>query len=443
MSRWGWVLKTLAIGFLSLLLLIPLGMINGTISERMKYRAEAVASVAQSFAGAQTVVGPVLVVPFDDENEIVYKDEKGVETRQKVVTPGHWLYFPESLDLRGVLKPDIRNRGLHKVRVYELQMHAASHFHTILPTPPSAQVIRRVGQAYLSFSITDVRGLVGTPVLTLDGRVAQIGQGPGKFREGFGIHANIPAVQPGQTLDFKVDLDAALGGTETLAISPIARSNRITLDSDWPSPSFAGRFLPRTLSMGEHGFHAAWDISSLAAATQSQYEAGGATNTLDSLQLTLIDPVNVYTQADRASKYGILFVLLTFVGFFMFELIKRLAIHPIQYGLVGLALAIFFLLLLSLSEHIEFWIAYLIASAACISLLGVYLASVLKSRARGAGFALMLTVLYAALYGLLISEDNALVLGSLMLFAILATIMIVTRKIDWYALGTTNATESV
>jgi inner membrane protein len=122
----------------------------------------------------------------------------------------------------------------------------------------------------------------------------------------------------------------------------------------------------------------------------------------------------------------------------MFELIKRLAIHPIQYGLVGLALAIFFLLLLSLSEHYEFWISYLAASVACIGLLGVYLSSVLKSRQRGIGFAAMLTLLYAALYGLLVSEDNALVLGSLMLFAILAAIMIVTRKIDWYALGSTG-----
>jgi len=151
--------------------------------------------------------------------------------------------------------------------------------------------------------------------------------------------------------------------------------------------------------------------------------------------VSLFDPINPYMQADRASKYGLLFVLLTFVGFFMFELIKRLAIHPIQYGLVGLALAIFFLLLLSLSEHVEFWIAYLIASVACIGLLGVYLSSVLRSRARGLGFAAMLTLLYAALYGLLVSEDNALVLGSLMLFAILAAIMLVTRKVDWYALA--------
>jgi inner membrane protein len=159
------------------------------------------------------------------------------------------------------------------------------------------------------------------------------------------------------------------------------------------------------------------------------------TDGVDRIELTLVDPVNIYTQVDRASKYGLLFVLLTFVGFFMFELIKQLRIHPIQYLLVGLALAIFFLLLLSLSEHIPFVWAYLIASAACIGLLGFYLSHVLRSRARGAGFAAMLTALYAVLYGLLISEDNALVLGSLLLFGILAAIMTITRKIDWYGIS--------
>ena len=145
--------------------------------------------------------------------------------------------------------------------------------------------------------------------------------------------------------------------------------------------------------------------------------------------------MNIYTQADRASKYGLLFVLLTFVGFFMFELIKQLPIHPIQYGLVGLAIAIFFLLLVSLSEHVEFALAYLVSSVACIGLLGVYLSAVLRSARRGAGFAAMLGLLYATLYGLLVSEDNALVLGAGLLFVILATIMLVTRKVDWYQLG--------
>ncbi|HRO26963.1 MAG TPA: inner membrane CreD family protein, partial [Luteimonas sp.] len=150
-------------------------------------------------------------------------------------------------------------------------------------------------------------------------------------------------------------------------------------------------------------------------------------------------PVNPYLQAERATKYGLLFVLLTFVGFFMFELIKRLPIHPIQYALVGLAIAIFFLLLVSLSEHVAFGYAYLAAAAACIGLIGYYLSAVLRSAVRGIGFAAMLATLYAALYGLLVSEDNALVLGAGLLFLILAVIMVVTRRIDWYQLSSAAA----
>ena len=214
-----------------------------------------------------------------------------------------------------------------------------------------------------------------------------------------------------------------------------------------PHPQFNGDFLPNARSIDSSGFEATWEVSSLATNAQAQYRnaghAGGSdaglTHGIDVFGISLVDPVNPYTQADRASKYGLLFVLLTFVGFFMFELVKQLRIHPIQYGLVGLALAIFFLLLVSLSERIAFGWAYLIAGVACIGLLGYYVSYVLRSRLRGFGFAAMLAALYAALYGLLISEDNALLLGAGLLFLILAAIMVVTRRIDWYQLSANAA----
>jgi inner membrane protein len=171
--------------------------------------------------------------------------------------------------------------------------------------------------------------------------------------------------------------------------------------------------------------------------------AAEAVPAIDRVGLSLVEPVNLYSKVDRASKYGVLFVLLTFVGFFMFETLRQLPIHPIQYALVGLALAIFFLLLLSLSEHIAFGWAYLVAALACIGLIGHYVGHVLRSRERGLGFAAMLGLLYAALYGLLMSEDNALVLGAGLLFVVLAAIMVATRKVDWYQVaarvGTTPA----
>jgi inner membrane protein len=160
---------------------------------------------------------------------------------------------------------------------------------------------------------------------------------------------------------------------------------------------------------------------------------------LDSVSVSLVDPVNVYSKVDRATKYGVLFVLLTFVTFAMFEFLRQLRLHPIQYGLVGCAVAIFFLLLLALSERIPFAIAYLVATIACVVLIGHYLGHVLGGWRRGAGFAGLLGTLYAALYGLLISEDNAMVLGAGLLFMILAAIMIWTRKVDWYRASAAQA----
>jgi inner membrane protein len=423
--------KAVVVVVLMLLLLIPLGMINGTIKERMNYRQQAVAAVAESFAGPQVLAGPVLVIPYTDVLQVQDKDAFGKPVWREQRNPHRWTLFPATMSLQGKLVPDIRKRGLHEVRVYELQSTVTAHFEKMLPDDPS--VTRILGRPYLSFAIADVRGLVGTPTLSLDHSRLPLEQGPGGNSDGKGLHATLPSMRPGQSIRFDIELRSNLAGTESLAIAPVADSNHIELTSSWPHPQFAGRFLPRSRQIGDSGFRARWDISSLAAGTQGQYLRGVECAGMDALQVGLVEPVNIYSQADRASKYGILFVLLTFVGFFMFELLKRLAIHPVQYLLVGLALAIFFLLLLSLSEHMAFWAAYLIASIACIGLLAVYLSAVLRSKSRGAGFAAALTLLYAALYGLLVSEDNALVLGSLMLFAILATLMMITRRIDWYA----------
>jgi inner membrane protein len=179
--------------------------------------------------------------------------------------------------------------------------------------------------------------------------------------------------------------------------------------------TYSGSLVPASNAQAQ--FLAGRTVPSLAEETAlprngADHALALASDGIDAVAIALVDPVNIYSQADRASKYGLLFVVLTFVGFFMFELIRELRIHPIQYSLVGLSLAIFFLLLVSLSEHIAFLWAYLVASAACIGLLAFYLTAVLRSTGRGLGFAAMLATLYAALYGLLVSEDNALVLGA-------------------------------
>ncbi|TWI03422.1 inner membrane protein [Luteimonas cucumeris] len=424
--------RFITVGGLVLLLLIPLAMIRGTIQERQMFRNQAVQRIAQTTAGAQNLVGPLRVVPWSETREVDTVDAFNRPQKKTETTTGYALQAPRSLVIDGNLVPDTRRLGMHEVRVYEWRARLQAQFDAALPQDNGA---RRYGVPYLILAIQDVRGLVGTPELKVDGRPLRFAPGTldasGRFG---GVHARLPEM----AIARDVQIDLALTGTESLAIAPVADSNRISLQSAWPHPLFGGRFPPRTREISSDGFKAHWDISSLASDAQGQLKAGAGLigdKALDSLQVNLVDPVNVYSKAERASEYGILFIVLTFVGFAMFELIKRLPIHPLQYLLVGLALAIFFLLLFSLSEHIPFWQAYLVSAAACIGLQAMYLSHVLRSWRRGLGFATMLTLLYAVLYGLLISENNALLMGSLLLFGILAAIMWVTRKVDWYELG--------
>ena len=439
-------IKMLLVLGMTLAILIPLAMIRSTIQERQTYRQQAVAGIARSYAGVQALSGPVLIVPYVETVDVEEKDSQGTLRRVTREQPGHWTFFPATLSISGHLQPDVRRRGLHQVRIYELRGIADATFDATVPANTNPLRVRKIGEPWLSYGMADVRGLIGSPKLVINGAQRLIEQGG---HQGQGIHARLPTPTSGETIKMTTQLVFVLGGTESLALVPLGRSNRFAIDSTWPHPQFTGSFLPRSRTIDDHGFRASWEVSSLATNAQSQYLDGktlptpaGVDNNgrppapgIDAVGLSLVDPVNVYTQADRASKYGLLFVLLTFVGFFMFELIKQLPIHPIQYGLVGLALAIFFLLLVSLSEHIEFNVAYLISSVACIGLLGVYLSAVLRSARRGIGFAAMLSLLYMTLYGLLISEDNALVLGAGLLFVILAAIMLITRKIDWYQLS--------
>ena len=431
------LLKFIVVGILILAILIPLGMIRDTIAERQAYRQQAVAKVAESYAGPQTLVGPVLVVPYLAEVQASVNDTNGLPHTVAHNEWSQWVFFPRKLRLNGVVVPGVRHLGLHEVRVYQLRGKLEGDFELGIPQQAGGNKLVQIGTPFLSFGVDDVRGLIGTPVLQVDGKSTSLLQGAGTDRVNAGVHAEIGPLGIGERRVLGFAFDFVLGGTERLAITPIADDNRIELSSTWPSPQFSGSFLPLSPDISAAGFHAVWDVSALA--TNAQNQLTGATTAkvgnADRIELTLVDPVNIYSQADRASKYGLLFVLLTFVGFFMFELIKQLRIHPIQYLLVGLALAIFFLLLISLSEHIPFLWAYLAASGACIGLLGFYLSHVLRSRVRGIGFAAMLAALYAVLYGLLISEDNALVLSSMMLFAILAAIMVITRRIDWYGVA--------
>lgn len=425
------LLRFAVIGGLVLLLLIPLLLIRAVISDRAGFRDEAVQRVAQSRAGEQTFVGPVRYVPWTREVEVKVRDVEGETRLERHTESGVLVQAPRSLKVDGTLLPSERRIGLFKVQVYTWQANVQARF---APMVYPAVAGRLYGRPYLGIGLSDARGLVGVPDLAADGQALQVqagGEAPSRA-----LRADLPALDDpaAGTLPAleKVVLAMRVDGTRSLSVVPIGDSTEVRLDSPWPHPLFGGKALPNERRIDAGGFEASWSLSALASRAQVQLKAG---QDPDALSVDLVDPVDVYTLSDRASKYGMLFVLLTFTGFVLLELIRKLKIHPVQYLLVGLALAIFFLLLFSLSEHIAFWQAYVASALACIGLQFFYLAGVMRSRALAAGFALMLTALYGVLYTLLVSEDNALLMGSLLLFGILAGIMWLTRRLDWYALN--------
>ncbi len=420
--------KGFAISALACVILIALYMVSGVIDDRQKYRDAAVQSIEGSYAGPQILIGPVLVRPYTQTIETTETNDKGTKktsVRKQELTA---TSFPRELNMHGVMLPSERRHGLYRVEVYELQGQLKGHFDVVDPQTEGTVVW---GEPYLALSVTDVRGIVGRPRVLVNGIEETILQGAPAAT---GWQPNLRVPLHGMSalkgnVDFAVELN--LAGTETLSMAPVGDTNLLEIRSAWRSPLFGGQFLPRTRNVASTGFHAVWEVSSLASGTQVQLEANPV-KAIDLMSVSLTTLLDPYSLSNRAVKYGILFVVLTFGGFFIFELMKQLRIHPIQYLLVGFGLAIFFLLLVSFSEHMAFGFAYLIASTGCIGLLSFYLSFVLRSTARGVGFGAVLTSFYAAIYGLLISEDNALILGSLMLFFLLAAVMVLTRKVDWY-----------
>jgi inner membrane protein len=441
------LLKALTVALLGLLLLIPLSMIDDLIGER-RARLEGVTSeIAASYAGSQRIVGPILVLPYVDEYRTLEKTEDGKDKREVVKRESHAVYlFPETLEMDGDIGTDFKRRGLFKALVFDLKGGMRGRFRVpqSLPVSPrNATSVITFGEPYVALGIDDPRGLTAAPKLKWGGQTYGFERGASVLAIEHPIRASVPSIEPGRAQAIEFSLDLGLRGTEWLSLVPLADDTRVSLRSSWPHPSFLGRFLPNPQDQytGADGFRAQWHVTSLASHARDQLlypkspQQCAHISCLESLDVRFIEPVNIYSQSDRAVKYGFLFVGLTFGAFLLFEILKRLPIHPAQYLLVGLAQAIFFLLLLSLSEHIPFAIAYLAAALCSTGLLAFYLSYVLRSWRRGTAFGALMTLLYGALYGLLVSEDNALVMGSSLLFVLLAAAMWITRSFDWYQLA--------
>lgn len=427
--------KLAAIGILTLLLMVPLALIQGQITGRSLRQAEVQNNIAQTAAGPQTLVGPVLAVryrellPPETTKDAITGRENTVRKQVERV-----LFLPAArLDIRGQSTVESRSRGIYKARLFHLNLMLSGN----IPVPAHLGLDQRAdileAHADLLLGLSDLRGMDNDPDVLVNGAKYQFkaGGNPGLAGQQVSIPlGKVDLVAPSR-FDFSFPLN--LTGTERLAIAPTAEANTVTLTSDWRHPSFQGRFLPRTRNVSANGFEAQWEISHLARNFDHALQANNSSGEV--LEIAFMEPVNIYLQSERAVKYGSLFIVLTFAAFFLGEILRRRPMHFMQYLLVGLALSIFFLLLIALSEHVSFVWAYLASAAGCIGLITAYLSGVLggvrPALAFGAGF----TGLYGVLYGVLKSEDNALLMGSLLLFLALGAIMLTTRKVDWYGIG--------
>jgi inner membrane protein len=433
--RYGILFKLAAIGGIVILLMIPLMQIHGLVRERQAARDSAVADIARGTGLAQVVTGPVLVVPAV-RTVRTWVEDAVTRQRRAVDDERHTNYYflPERLEFNGELTTEQRRRGIYEARLFRATNRLSGHF--VLPAVPEGpedNVTVRLGRPWLAVGMTDIRGIGTGLALRVNGADTAIESGTAVGFLGAGVHAPLPEGSMGR-LDFELDLP--LQGTGQFSVTPVGRETLVSLKSDWPHPSFMGDFLPVTRSVTASGFQAQWQTSFFATNLLETVRlcAADATCrqlTAPTLGVSIIDPVDQYLKTERAIKYALLFIALTFAGFLLCEVLKRAAVHPVQYGLVGLALALFFLLLLSLAEHVGFGAAYLVSASACVGLLGYYLVHVLRSATRGLGFAGGLALLYALLYGILSAEDYALLLGALLLFGVLALFMVLTRRVDW------------
>jgi len=454
--------KILMIGILVILFLVGLGFIRVMIYERQNSYQQVMRDIARDNVQAQTVLMPFIVVPMtssyicaDDKNKTCYN-------RQQIVIN------PEQATWQNKVHVDEQRfkRGIYKAMSYQNKMSITGRFvlSDALLNPTQQQSIDWQN-AKMRFYVSDLRGLKSQPVLTIAQKKWVF-----EFSKEEGVNPlNMAYVQTslsnlGQMPRFDFNFEVDIAGMSSFQAIPLGNDLAVSMHADWPHPRFFGESLP-IKQLNAQDFKADWqntflsnrnqqllsscmdantdacsqlqrafqrqnDVSERYPQPTSEYQAVGA------FGVNFIQAVDVYLMTERSIKYALLFLVITFGTFFLFEVLKGLAIHPMQYALVGAALAVFYLLLLSFSEHIAFSYAYLIASSACVLLISFYVSYVLKSVGRSVVFGVVLSAMYGTLCVILQSEDFTLILGSVLVFILIAVMMFLTRHVDWYSLGT-------
>ncbi len=434
-------IKLLALAGVGICLAVFLSMIQRIISERQSYRQEALSSVSDSLAGAQTLLGPVLHMACVESWPERAADRSITQEKREFMVSS----TPQTLNVQAQVSVEQRSRSIYQAQVLNTKAALKATFapsDLLLPKNTVAGSRMQCDNPILMLALDDPRGIRHASA-KFNGQDFQLKAGTFHPTYKRGMHASLPPASLAAKQDnWSAELLVEFVGTQQLGIVPLGETTTIRMSSNWPHPSFTGRFAPseRNISPGQ-GFTAEWRLNAVATNAGEQVSSAmplcnmhpePGKECAEIVQVAFVEPVNAYSLSDRASKYGLLFVVLTFVALGMFEVMKKLRVHPVQYLLAGSAICTFFLLLVSLSEHIGFARAYAAGALATVLLLTYYASHMLGGKWRGLPFGAGIALLYAFMYVLLQLEQTALVMGSALLFVVLALVMIATRKINWY-----------
>jgi inner membrane protein len=421
MKKESVALRIILVGCLIVLLLIPLWMVQFLVSERRVYRDGAVREISKSWAGPQTIAGPLLTLVTNHE----HISKNGTKTFSKKRT----FYLPENLSVEANVIPEKRYRGIYSAIVYktDLNIKGDFNFQKLQEKFNDPNLL----ESYLSFNIDDPRGIQQNITVKWDDVLRNVNPGlkdKNIFTNGF--HSEININKEKAVSSFEINL--TLNGVDDLNFVPMGKNTEVNVSSSWSNPSFIGNFLPAQREVKESGFTALWSVNHFNREFPQEWDNQHYDVFKDKFGVKFFIPADEYQQTMRSSKYGLLIIILTFVSFFLVEVFSGKAIHPIQYLLIGLALIIFYSMLLALSEYILFQYSYLIAGSLVIGLITLYTKSIYKNRNIVLSISAMLISFYGFVYVLLQLQDYSLLLGNIALFLILAAIMFFTRKVNWF-----------
>ena len=430
--------RIVTIGILILFLLIPVSMVESLIRERSYRQEEAVTEVSSKWGEKQTVTGPVISVPYKTFTK-VYEEKSSVYKLVESVSYAHFL--PDELVINAGAEPEERYRGIYRVIVYNARVKLSGKF--LYPNVELLGIEQGNvlwNDAFISVGLTDLRSIQENIAVNVNGETLSFNPGVETndvIAGGISAPFKIASKSPQDTL-LAFEMEMNFNGSSELNFTPMGKETTVSMQSPWKDPSFDGAFLPDSRSITNDGFTAQWRVLHLNRPYPQRFTGPAQGISESAFGVSLIVPVDEYQKSTRSAKYAVMFITLTFLLFFFAQVLYKVRVHPVQYLMIGLALCVFYILLIALSEHISFLYSYLVASTAIIGLITYYAGSIFSNKTLTRMVLLVLIILYLFIYSVIQLEDYALLMGSAGLFVVLTLVMVLSRKIDWYGVGEQN-----